>query len=88
MISQDLVFVHGRCWNEGKRGQLVLEWEERKVEEMLAVCLAKYRAHPVMGEELVEGTRGCHILGLVATTGHLHPTSGHPAPGSGRNGTG
>ena len=41
----------------------MLEWEERKVEEMLAVVLAKYRAHPAMGEELVEGSRGCIILG-------------------------
>ena len=55
--------IHGRCWNEGKRGQLVVEWEERKVEEMLAVVLAKYRAHPAMGEELLEGSRGCTILG-------------------------
>merc|ERR1711874_33719 len=37
-----------RVWSEGQGGTPVSDWEDRKVEEMLTACLAKYQAYPQM----------------------------------------
>jgi len=56
-----------RVWRDGQLGKPVADWEERKVEEMLASCLAKYIHHPEMQEELVKETSDLEIQGAPST---------------------
>jgi len=56
-----------RVWSEGQGGTPVSDWEDRKVEEMLAACLAKYQAYPQMQEELVKETGDLEIQGAPST---------------------
>jgi len=56
-----------RVWSEGQGGTPVPDWEDRKVEEMLAACLAKYQANPQMQEELLKETGDLEIQGAPST---------------------
>merc|ERR1712012_1339702 len=56
-----------RVWSEGQGGTPVSDWEDRKVEEMLAACLAKYQANPQMQEELLKETGDLEIQGAPST---------------------
>jgi len=56
-----------RVWSEGQGGTPVSDWEDRKVEEMLAACLAKYQTYPQMQEELLKETGDLEIQGAPST---------------------
>jgi len=61
--------AHGmRVWRLGQRGRdMVLDWEERKVEVMFLANLAKYKCNPELQKELVAETGDSELVGGPST---------------------
>ena len=57
-----------RVWSLGQKGRnMVLEWEEKKLEVMFLVNLAKYDCNPELQKELLEETGEFELVGGPST---------------------